>query len=340
MRLFFNSSRPALLRETLHKALNCKIIDIPYKTELEINDKSLKGKVVGYEFKQAGLIYYSFDLEPVKNVTFVFGEGMKQLFHLIFCAEGRLDYDANSTKSPLDLGPVMEVMISTPKADRHELHLNENNLLTFHLIQFDKRKFWENRDKFALKALPEDLAETLQGKQSEFLYQTNYNIAAAQYFTEIRESKYEGIIKRIFVESKLLEMIAFSFNQYKREQTSTGRRVSMKQKDIELLIEARKILHARLKDPPTIRQLAKLAGINENKLKHGFKELFNETVNESLTNHRLGVGKILLVQHELNIREIAAEIGYQNAGYFSKLFKKKFGVKPRDFVKSITLEFQ
>src|SRR5690606_15267614 len=106
---------------------------------------------------------------------------------------------------------------------------------------------------------------------------------------------YKGIVQRLFVESKILEVIALTFHHL-NVQELYGQRSVLKKEDIERIINARNILHADLKNAPTIRELARLAGINENKLKVGFRKLFNETINESITNRRLSLARILLAQ--------------------------------------------
>lgn len=39
----------------------------------------------------------------------------------------------------------------------------------------------------------------------------------------------------------------------------------------------------------------------------------------------------LLVSTDMNVTEIARSIGYNDANYFTRVFKKKYGMSPRDF---------
>lgn len=39
----------------------------------------------------------------------------------------------------------------------------------------------------------------------------------------------------------------------------------------------------------------------------------------------------MLCETELSIKEISAEIGYNDQNYFSRIFKNKFGISPTDF---------
>ena len=62
-----------------------------------------------------------------------------------------------------------------------------------------------------------------------------------------------------------------------------------------------------------------------------FKKEAGETISEYLTNVRLGKAKELLKDGSYNVSEIADMVGYPDAKYFSKLFKKEIGVKPTDY---------
>ena len=50
-----------------------------------------------------------------------------------------------------------------------------------------------------------------------------------------------------------------------------------------------------------------------------------------MTNLRIENAKILLLQSELSMKEICAEIGYTDPNYFSRIFKKCVGVTPTEF---------
>jgi AraC-like DNA-binding protein len=83
-----------------------------------------------------------------------------------------------------------------------------------------------------------------------------------------------------------------------------------------------------IESPPSLSQLAKIAGINEYKLKRGFKEMFNNTVFGYLAEARLELAKNDLVQSNKKVIEIASALGYCSLQHFSHAFKKKFGISP------------
>lgn len=101
--------------------------------------------------------------------------------------------------------------------------------------------------------------------------------------------------------------------------------------DISCIKKARELLLADIKNPPPIKQLARLVGINEFKLKKGFKELYQNTIYGTLFDYRMQHAHQLLKEKELTISHIADQIGYSHAAHFINAFKKKFGTTPNKF---------
>ena len=46
---------------------------------------------------------------------------------------------------------------------------------------------------------------------------------------------------------------------------------------------------------------------------------------------RLELAKMLLEQNKLSITMISARVGYNNYSYFTKMFKKMYGMTPREY---------
>ncbi len=77
-----------------------------------------------------------------------------------------------------------------------------------------------------------------------------------------------------------------------------------------------------------------VAGVNPFYLSKLFREETGDTFVNYIAEKRMELAKNLLSNTELSIKEITAEIGYNDQNYFSKLFKAKFGISPTDFRKS------
>ena len=61
------------------------------------------------------------------------------------------------------------------------------------------------------------------------------------------------------------------------------------------------------------------------------KETINQTVTEHITNRVVLEAKRLLINPNYTVNQIADILGFENYSYFTRLFKQKTGITPREF---------
>ncbi len=130
--------------------------------------------------------------------------------------------------------------------------------------------------------------------------------------------------RKIYLESKILELFAHRFSLWWRRESS------VREDHLPSLLKAKEIWLASLENPPTIKDVAYRAAINEFDLKKGFKALFGATPYEMIQQHRLELAKRLLVEEELDVQEVAKRVGYSSLSHFGKIFHERFGLLPRE----------
>lgn len=115
----------------------------------------------------------------------------------------------------------------------------------------------------------------------------------------------------------------------------TNRSIQEQEKGIQNLFnEIESAIHFFNKNynkPITIEQYAKEHFISTNRFIQNFKNVAGVTPQQYIIQLRISVAKELLVSSDKNIKEIAFEIGYNNALYFSRLFRKTVGLSPSDY---------
>lgn len=83
----------------------------------------------------------------------------------------------------------------------------------------------------------------------------------------------------------------------------------------------------------TLDDLAKMVYLSPTYLSYLFKKQLGITFKEYLINIRLKKSKELIETTNLSIGEISKMVGIEDQNYFSRLFKKKFGVSPLNYKK-------
>jgi len=143
----------------------------------------------------------------------------------------------------------------------------------------------------------------------------------------IENSTYVGACQKLFLESKVLELFSLQLEQLEHENNNVSRH-RYTQREIDRLQEARHLLLADLSNPPTIAGLSQLTGINDFKLKQGFREVFGNTIFGLLTDARMEIAYKKLEDGVMNVNEVAAYVGYSNSSHFTVAFKRKYGFLP------------
>jgi len=95
------------------------------------------------------------------------------------------------------------------------------------------------------------------------------------------------------------------------------------------MLKIRSIMEAHLdNDQFGIQQLCKEIGMSRAQLYRKFKSLTDKTVNDYLINFRLFKAKEMLLNSDLNVSEVAYEVGFKNLSHFSRAFREAFGLNP------------
>jgi len=98
--------------------------------------------------------------------------------------------------------------------------------------------------------------------------------------------------------------------------------------DQEKIHRARDILMAQYDRPLTLAYLCMQAGVNETKLKHGFRTLFGVSVHRMLTDIRMQKAWQLL-ETGLHAATVAYRVGYRHPASFSAAFAQYYGRTPK-----------
>ena len=174
------------------------------------------------------------------------------------------------------------------------------------------------------------------GKQP--YYQTDrINRAMQLALTQLLNCPYQGLTKQIYLESKCYELMALKLEQLvagDRDQQANTTDSNLDPDDVERIHQAKNILITHLNNPPSLLELAHQVGINDYKLKKGFRQVFGTTAFGYLLHYRLDQAHQLLATGEWNVAEVAHKVGFANRSYFTKAFCKQFGLTPGAYRRS------
>ena len=150
----------------------------------------------------------------------------------------------------------------------------------------------------------------------------------AEVIHTLQTCPFQGVTRYIFIESKMMELFALQM-----EQLQALRRTRPDDKwnrlDREKLFAVKEFIETAYLEPLTLKELSYKFGLNEFKLKKGYKEFFQTTVFGHVHHLRMQKAKALLKEQGMNVSDVAFFVGYDNVSSFSTEFKKRFGCSPR-----------
>jgi AraC-like DNA-binding protein len=100
------------------------------------------------------------------------------------------------------------------------------------------------------------------------------------------------------------------------------------------LCRARDYLCDNVDEPPSLRQVARVAGVSPHHFLRAFRRSFGETPHEYVTRVRIECAKAAL-RAGRSVTETCFSLGYASLGSFSALFRRQVGVAPTEYGRSV-----
>lgn len=97
-------------------------------------------------------------------------------------------------------------------------------------------------------------------------------------------------------------------------------------------------LQEHYNEPIPIKEIAEYCGYSESHFMKVFSQLTEKSFTQYLISFRLEKAAQLLLSSSLSVIEIASECGFPNASYFTRSFRKHYGISPSEYRKSKTKE--
>ncbi|GGZ24656.1 hybrid sensor histidine kinase/response regulator [Echinicola pacifica] len=109
--------------------------------------------------------------------------------------------------------------------------------------------------------------------------------------------------------------------------------ITVNSTDNSFLGQAMEVVEANMDNPEfTVEEFVKEMGMSRSKLHLKMKSLTDQSASEFIRTVRLKRAVQLMEQSDISVKEIMYQTGFNTASYFSKCFKKQFGVSPTEYL--------
>lgn len=150
---------------------------------------------------------------------------------------------------------------------------------------------------------------------------------------DILHNPYRGNDARLFTSAQVNLLFLRAMNRITGDHQRENR-IGLTAEDVEKLNKVREFIIAHKTETVSISHLARMAGINTDKLKKGFYQLFGTPVIAYHEYLRLDEARRLLTRTDMTVTEVAFALGYSSLSHFSKAFKRTFHASPVLFKKT------
>ena len=140
-------------------------------------------------------------------------------------------------------------------------------------------------------------------------------------------------LRPIFIKGKVYELLSYYFSTHTETETENCPYIA-NEETVTKIKHAKQLIIEEMNNPPSLNDLAKKVGLNIKKLKTDFKDFYGVPVFTFLLNYKMELAKTLLQEQQLNVNEIALQLGYSTSSHFIAAFKRKYKITPKQFAKS------
>lgn len=182
-----------------------------------------------------------------------------------------------------------------------------------------------------MDTMPPDFRNIVEGNTGRtFLSRRSMGSITRMAVSEIFNPALSGFPKKLFLEYKAMELLTLQISHLMSPQKGDWNG-SLSTNERSRIMEARDMLLKDLSDPPSLNDLSRGFSLSRNKLQFGFRVMFGNSVFGYLREHKMQKACYLFKSTDMTVSQVAWETGYVNVSQFTKAFKKRFGVLPKQF---------
>jgi AraC-like DNA-binding protein len=296
---------------------------------LQVPKERGEGVIKGIQFPN-GIALYNFSCSFKQDTKICSKHLILNPIRIVHCLEGYLGSQVDGKS--YSLNPHQYTIISPRGNEYHSLLFEKDIKYQISLLEVNRTDY--------VKSLPFEINDTDPLFYNLFhnsnvlnghLLPASFNLPTSDVIKEINNCRLEGFPRINFLGAKALEMLSNTLQSY-QEEVILDRRKGLTELEYKSVSTVADEINNNIGERKTNAELAKLVGWNVNKLQSCFQQVYGKTVNEYIRDVRLSRALDLLQEREKNINEIVYAVGLNSHSYFSRVFKEKYGISPRDLI--------
>lgn len=177
--------------------------------------------------------------------------------------------------------------------------------------------------------LSEDRArfDFLLGQEKQFFIDEFMSADIVRVANEISRTSTQPALPALYYRLKTVELLYFLFRDLTKRKESAHEQVTVD--ELKALYNVRDALVVKLDQPTPVKELVRIAGMNELKLRKLFTQVFGMGLYDYFQRIRMQEAARLLRDEKLTVSETGYRLGFSNLSHFTRLFEEHLGSKPK-----------
>ncbi len=247
---------------------------------------------------------------------------------ILYCTKGGMIIVVNGIKYELNVGD----MIIINSKEIHSTYSNDDEVTCYTMLKFSPEILYSTTASFyeAKYVLPFTLSSSTHQKlfKSTEIEQTVIPAMLKRILTEYCEKKYGY---ELAVRASICEMFLYILRSWHLLGIDLNLGINTNRADgarLQGVFEhVEKNFHREIK----VEELAVICNMSYSYFSRYFKSVTNTNITEYINHVRINEALRLLTESDLNITEVAFEVGFSSSSYFIHQFKLQKGMTPKQF---------
>jgi len=162
-----------------------------------------------------------------------------------------------------------------------------------------------------------------------FIYEEIGSVDIKVLAASVLETQVPEQLSNFYYRIKAEELIFLFFRMFLKRSTIPA--YPLNTADVKTIYQIRDIIIADLCTPPNLASLVQLSAMSESKMQRLFKQIFGNTIYNYHQLLRIKEAARLIKDENMSVSEAGYELNFTNLSYFSRLFEKHIGQKPKRY---------
>ena len=205
-----------------------------------------------------------------------------------------------------------------------KMHLGDSTLLPGDIIIYEPGHYYEYQNE----GDTEYLWVHYTGFEAKTLTRTAVHHTNKKQHIGIRKEIidcFKNLFRQFILRDEFSEAISICLL---RELLYRTGRFAERKEESKISYQTMEYIHGHFSEKLDVDMLAQMENMSSTTFREAFRKQTGLSPNEYIISQRISSACLLLTQTNMSVNDIAADVGYSDQYYFSRLFKKKTSLSP------------